>query len=127
MATSRSDEASGLWTLGVSVFSGRRDPTWQLPASSARRLETLWQQLQPLEGAPPKPPPLGYRGCFASDPAGRLWEAYRGAVALLGPGGREVRRDPSRAFERLVFESAPPGVLPEGLVEVAELSEGSSA
>lgn len=120
MATSRFDETPQGWTARVLLFSGRRDPRWELPPPSARRLEALWQTLEPLERTP-APPPLGYRGCLACDPSERRWEAYRGAVTLSWTGGRELRGDPRRAFERLVIESAPPGALPENILELTSL------
>lgn len=123
MATSRSNEASASWTAGVKVFSGRPDPQWKLSPASARRLEALWQSLERFERTPPAPPPLGYRGCFTCEPSGRRWDAYQGAVTLSGPGVHELRYDPPRAFERCVLESAPPGVLPDGIFELAGLTD----
>ena len=127
MATSRSSNASAAWTAGVRVFSGRRDPQWELPQGSSRRVEALWQSLQPFEGLPPAAPPLGYRGCFACEPAGRRWDSYWGAMTLSGPGASELRHDRARAFERLVLESAPPGVLPADIFQLAELTVTGSA
>src|SRR5436190_24330971 len=121
MATSRSNEASASWTAGAKVFSGRRDPQWELPPARARRLEALWRSLELFEGTPPAPPPLGYRGCFAHEPSARRWDAYRGAVTLSAASAHELRYDPSREFERSILESAPPGVLPDGIFELAEL------
>lgn len=126
MGTSRSDETLASWTAGVSLFSGRPDPRWTLTETWARRLETLWQGLEPVAQTPPALPPLGYRGCLTGDPTGRRWHAYRGVVTLTSKGGREVRADPTRNFERLVLESSPPGALPERMVELAGLRSDNS-
>jgi hypothetical protein len=120
MGTRRSAE----WTAGASLFSGRPDPVWPLPDAVARDLEQTWEALAvfaPDRPAPPAPPPLGYRGCFADDGRGRHWDAYGGAVTLRGPGGREVREDPAREFERRVLTSAPEGALPEAVLALAGL------
>lgn len=106
------------WTAGVSVFSGRPDPVWPLAPADAERLVAVWRALAPLAASPPQPPPLGYRGCVAHDGGGgRRWEAYAGAVRCAD----ELRSDPPRAFERLVLASAPPGVLPANILELAAL------
>jgi hypothetical protein len=103
----------------VSIFSGRRDPIWPLAPGYAERLFAVWHALAPLSGRLPQPPSLGYRGCFVEDSSGggRRWEAYAGAVRC----GAELRSDPPRQFERLVINSAPPGILPAKIAELAAL------
>jgi hypothetical protein len=91
------------------LYSGRPDPEWEVGAHLAER----WNDLPPLTGDPPAPPPLGYRGVTLTGPQGERYEAYGGAVVR---DRRERRADPGRAFERAVLDSAPPGLLPEGLV-----------
>jgi hypothetical protein len=116
MGTSRLSEHA--WTAGVCVFSGRPDPVWPLASADAERLVAVWHALAPLATSPPRPPPLGYRGCVAHDAAGGWrWEAYAGGVRCVD----ELRSDPTRAFERLVIGSAPLGVLPVNILELAAL------
>ena len=115
MATSRSSEG---WAAQLRAFSGRRDPHWPLDAEVARRLEALWEELEPLAATAPEPPPLGYRGVEVRDPSGRCWEAYRGAVTSAG----ERRADPDRAFERLILDTAPPSAVPAQVRELAGLT-----
>lgn len=144
MATRRSADPEQGWTAGASVFSGRPDPDWPLPAADAAQLEALWGELQPLQGDAPEPPPLGYRGCWAAAPAGaRRFTAYRGAVTCAEPAepGRraeppaepehraeppaapERRADPARAVERLILASAPDAALRDQLLKLAGLGE----
>ena len=85
------------------------------------RLEAQWQALESRDLTPPTAPPLGYRGGLVCHGSDTRWEAYRGVVTLVSKGGRQVRIDPRRAFERLVLESAPPDVLPAHILELAEL------
>lgn len=111
MGISRSSEAPG-WVAGASVYSGRRDPTWPLPAELGRRLEHVWGRLPLWSGRRPHPPPLGYRGCQLIAPDGRVWTAYRQLVALRVDGRGDSRRDGEREFERTLIASAPFGILP---------------
>jgi len=106
MGTSRSGEEA--WTAGASVFSGRPEPTWQVPADLGLELAQLWERLLPWSGKQPLVPPLGYRGCTLSAPGGRVWTAFHDLVTLRG----EQRRDRPRAFQQRLLASAPPGVLP---------------
>ncbi|HEV2027109.1 MAG TPA: hypothetical protein VGS16_01090 [Candidatus Dormibacteraeota bacterium] len=107
MGTSRSSEEGG-WIGGVLVYSGRRDPTWPVPAELGHRLEQLWEGLPPWSGRRPQPPPLGFRGWTLTAPDGRVWTAFRQLVALAIDG----RRDAEREFERSLIASAPPGIVP---------------
>lgn len=113
------------WWAGVVMFSGRPDPTWQLTPTVARQFEALWDALNPLLGTAPIAAPLGYRGCFASDGAGRHWAIFGGAVTLTEQGASEARRDPDRALERFIIESAPIGQLPQRINDVAGLDPAS--
>lgn len=99
------------------LFSGRPDPSWHLAPADAARFIAVWQDLVPRGGAAPVPPPLGYRGCFAAEAGGRRWEAYATTATCAG----EVRSDPDRRLERLIIETAPPGVLPPNVAELAGL------
>jgi hypothetical protein len=107
MGTSRSAEEDP-WIAGAQVYSGRRDPTWPVPAELGRRLEQLWKGSPPWSGQQPHPPPLGYRGCTLRAPDGRVWTAFRELVSLA----LDTRRDGEREFERSIIASAPPGILP---------------
>ena len=98
------------------VFSGRPDPEWPVPSDARTRLNALWSALTPAASAAPSPPPLGYRGCALRCPPGDEWLAYGGVVSHAAASGVvDRRRDPERAFERLLLSTAPNGVLPPKL------------
>lgn len=115
MATSRSSDEPGPWIGGASVFSGRPDPIWSVDRDVARRLEEIWDSLEPWSGEQSTPPILGYRGCFLRAPEGHAWLAHGELVTLEAAGGPDSRRDRARAFELLLLSSAPEGMLPPTL------------
>jgi hypothetical protein len=120
MDTSKSSEQATRYLAGVSIFSGRPDPTWAVTENVAERLEALWTSLEKStqEQQPPSPPPLGYRGCFLKDAAeGLEWSAYKGLVMLKSRTGVEARHDESRRFESTLLESAPEGLIPHEVLE----------
>jgi hypothetical protein len=78
------------------------------------RLAALWATLPTTAKPKPRPPPLGYRGCFVRRGDGAEWRAWNGVVEG-GPGTTpEEREDRNRDFERQVLDSAPAGLLPPG-------------
>lgn len=118
MATSKSTKAIAkrtLWTAGVSVFSGRPDPVWDVKPALAAKLERIWRSLKPEKIEPPPSPALGYRGCFLRGPRGREWFAFGGVVTLRTASRSESRRDLAKKFEQTVLASAPAGILPPWL------------
>ncbi|MET0623086.1 MAG: hypothetical protein ABW250_08925, partial [Pyrinomonadaceae bacterium] len=117
MVTSKSSEQSGDYTGGVSVFSGRRDPSWPLSADEARALLDLWDALEPAaDDAAPQAPPLGYRGGLLRAGA-REWLAYKGFVTLREGAPIETRLDPGRRFEKLIISTAPQGAVPQPFLD----------
>jgi hypothetical protein len=118
MGTSKSSEQGTKYLAGVSIFSGRPDPTWTVSQSVAERLMALWDSLEATAGKQQQPPPLGYRGCFLKDTAGeREWIAYKGVVTLKTPAGDEARSDDKRKFESLLLKSAPNELIPPQILE----------
>lgn len=113
MGTSKSTEADRNYTAGVSIFSGRPDPTWAVGEALGSKLEKQYGELEIHEGRATPAPPLGYRGAFLRDNAGHEWFAYRGVVTL---NNSEARKDPTRTFERELIASAPEGLIPPALL-----------
>src|ERR1044071_4547662 len=118
MGTSKSSEQRVEYLAGISIFSGRPDPTWPVSQTIAERLQALWDSLEASPHTQPQPPPLGYRGCFLKDTAeGREWVAYKGVVTLKTTAGDEARYDENRKFESLLLKSAPEGLIPPQILE----------
>jgi hypothetical protein len=109
MATSRSHEDSSLQARAA-LYSGRPDPVWTVSGRDEATLEQIWSRLLPHEGPRPRPPALGYRGCYVSGSRGE-WYAYGGVVTHTLADQHDVRSDADREFERTVLASAPSDLL----------------
>jgi hypothetical protein len=117
MATSRSPEG---WIAGAFLYSGRRDPTWQVSEKVAEALQKLWDGMAPAPGAALDASRLGYRGVFLREAEGREWSAFRGLASLKTRTGIEVRTDTAREFEKRILASAPTGLLPEDITSALQ-------
>jgi hypothetical protein len=115
MATSSSSNASA-WTARALIFSGRADPEWQLADADVAHFMSLWNTLAPTVGAERDESRLGYRGCVVANGRGADWHMYDGVVVETTAGRRLAKQDIDRALERVILESAPPGLLPPHLI-----------
>ncbi len=111
MATSRSPDPD-CWTATADLFSGRPNPTWDVPAALAHELVEIWSELPPTSTVPSKAAALGYRGCALRSPDGRVWRAEGGVVSMAGARGSQARRDNGRVWERRLLKTAPDDALP---------------
>lgn len=116
MVTSKSPEGDRTYTAGVSIFSGRPDPSWSLDEAAGSGLQQLFDSLEKYEGPGVSAPPLGYRGVFLRDNAGHEWFAYREVVTLKEANRSDARKDAGRQFERAIVASAPEGLMPPALM-----------
>jgi hypothetical protein len=108
MGTPRSSRRHARCVATASIYAGRRDPQWRVPAVTARKLKQLWERLERSMSGPPPAPSLGYRGSVLDCGVLGRWFAYGGVVE-----SEDVyRRDPAREFERLLLESAPKDLIP---------------
>lgn len=112
MDTSRSSNRK--YFAGVSIFSGRPDPTWPVSDEVALDLLRLFATSALSDSTPPTAPPLGYRGAYLRDDAGNEWFAYRGIVTAQG--SNDTRLDADRTFERKLIDSIPEGLIPRELL-----------
>lgn len=118
MATSKSRSNVHGWTAGAYLYSGRRDPAWNVSQRMVKQLMALWESL-PAAGEQKEVHPggLGYRGSFLKDDNNREWTAFNGRVSLCTSTEMQVRKDAARKFEKTLLSSAPEGLLPERLIE----------
>ena len=100
---------------GAHIFSGRRDPEWEVAPEVGRELALALASLPPASGPEVQPPPLGYRGVWLLEPGGREWQVY-GAAVISTAASADHRVDAGRALEMRLLATAPEGILPPGLV-----------
>lgn len=118
MVTSKSGSNVQGWTAGAHLYSGRRDPVWNISERMVKQLLALWESLLSAgEEKQVHPGGLGYRGLFLRGGDKREWVAFNGLVSLRTSAGVQVRKDAAREFEKTLLSSAPKGLLPEGLIE----------
>jgi hypothetical protein len=121
MVTSKShDGTSGEheWKASALVFSGLRDPHWQIPEAVVKKLLAIWDDLPASSNMPPSTARLGYRGAVLRSPSGSEWTAFGGTVSLRSNSVISTRDDQTRRFEKTLLSSAPKGVLPEGKIDL---------
>jgi hypothetical protein len=109
-------EALVKYTGTAFVFSGQRDPVWEVSKETTKRLEALWETFELLAGSKPYAPPLGYKGCALRHGTDLEYTAYGGVVTRKMKNEFESRRDKGRSFEKLLLQSAPEGVFPKDLM-----------
>lgn len=123
MATSKSpDSAERPWVGIAHLFSGRPDPTWNVPAARVEELQKLWASLETWKGDVPRGAPLGYRGCGLRGPDRVVLFAYGGVATMTGGGisGTQTRKDSRRQLERTILATAPKSVIPASILERLE-------
>lgn len=118
MATSKSRNNAHHWIAGAYLYSGRRDPSWNVSERMVKQLMALWESLPTAgEQKEVRPGGLGYRGSFLRENDKQEWMAFNGLVSLRTGAVMQVRKDAARKFEKTVLSSAPEGLLPKGLIE----------
>jgi hypothetical protein len=74
-----------------------------------------WRVLHVTDDSLPDAPALGYRGVFLRSPAGDEWRAFMGVGEQRTPAGAVRRRDEGRRLEHEILQTAPNGVIPQGI------------
>jgi hypothetical protein len=86
----------------LDVFSGRPNPKWTLePRLEAELRDKLNSLPSDPRGHFPEPPGLGYRGFFLKA-GNESIRVFGGAVKT----GDEIKKDPARALEKWLMETA---------------------
>ncbi len=104
-------------TARAFVFSGRPDPTWLVEEQQTQRLEAIWNQLKPSVAPMSSRPRLGYRGVSMVCASKEEYTAFGGYVERKEGNTIEWKKDEEILFERLLFSTAPRGLLPTGIID----------
>jgi len=91
----------------IHVFSGRRDPEWQLTPEQSAYLQNKLANAQPHDQPPAKPSNLGYRGFTISNDDNQSAFVHGGAVHRDGA----VYQDNGRDLEKWLLSTVPQGTL----------------
>jgi hypothetical protein len=102
----------------VSIFSGRSDPSWKIDDQLLRRVNDIWNQLEPTNHRTPTAPKLGYRGVTLVCESGSKFFAFGGYVTKLSNNITETRQDNARLFELQLLASAPENAIPDGIINI---------
>jgi hypothetical protein len=86
----------------LDMFSGRPNPTWDLPAAVEQEIAHLEDELRESRRAAPEPPPLGYRGLVYGEDDNRR-RVFDGVVTT----NERSYDDPGRRIERLLVATMP--------------------
>ena len=107
------------WKAGAFIWSGSRDPEWEVSAADALAAMSIWNRLEVAQRWTRPPSRLGYRGCWLRGIGAGRWTVEADLVLMAAAAGGEVlqaRRDPNRSFERTILATAPRGLLPSNLI-----------
>ena len=102
-------------TVRVLLFSGRPDPTWEIDESVMQELIKIWDSLVPVSEEIQPDPSLSYRGCLIQCIGDVQLLVFRHRITLRKGGKAETRKDKYRIIEKLIINSAPPGLIPSTL------------
>lgn len=97
----------------VQIYSGRPNPVWKLTVETGITLESIWELLEPYTGEFQKHTRLGYSGCKLLVENDIEYLAFNDVVARSQSGKVELRTDRNRTFEKMIFDTAPPGIIPD--------------
>ena len=119
-------------TVGVEldVYSGRPNPSWQLPPAEAAEFAARLAALPKDASRAPPAPDLGYRGLttrVGAGPRGRVIAVARGTVTVSAGAAPTQYRDDGRALERWLLSTGRGHVDTELLTYVAAEIDRTSA
>lgn len=99
------------WICSVLIFSGLKNPEWEISACVAEKLVSLINA-----GAEPVSKEFGdesgaYNGCVMKSPEGVYLRIFNGLVQINEAGRLSFFADENRKFERGILLTAPAKVL----------------
>lgn len=95
----------------VFIFSGRRDPEWEVDEPLIQRIGTLIDSCEDDPVSYKEIPILGYRGCLIEYPDNTTLFAYKSHIRLTKNGVTIYKKDIEMRIERIIVDSAPKNLL----------------
>lgn len=98
------------WIAEAFLFSGRRNPQWQLNMKQNAEWMKLWQAASPSGKNVKMPSILGYTGCRLKMNEHSHWFIYDGCVSFYEKGNVINKKDTDRQMEFFLMRTAPEDV-----------------
>lgn len=89
------------------LFSGRKNPEWELTALQQKAWMALWQQAPLSITEVEIPSKLGYTGCRLQHNEHSHWQLYNGCVSFYEKGTVFSKKDEERQMEMFLLRTAP--------------------
>jgi hypothetical protein len=95
------------WKATAMLFSGRKDPEWELTASQQKAWMVLWKQAPSSNTKVETVSRLGYTGCRLQQDEHSHWQLYNGCVSFYEAGEFVSKKDDDKKMELFLLNTAP--------------------
>lgn len=95
------------WKATARLFSGRRDPEWELTTTQQKNWMLLWKYASLSDTEVKFPSILGYTGCRLQFDEHSHWQLYNGCVSFFEKGTVFSKKDEARQMELFLLDTAP--------------------
>jgi hypothetical protein len=90
----------------LQIFSGRRNPEWDLSATQWKRFLEIWDAAGASDQKIENISKLGYTG-FHLTIQNQHWHVYNGQASLVSGAVRLYKSDPGKEMEKFLLKTAP--------------------
>lgn len=95
------------WKATAMLFSGRKDPAWELTIAQQKAWMILWQQALLSNTEVEIPSLLGYTGCRLQHNEHSHWQLHNGCVSFYEKETVFSKKDEDRQMELFLLSTAP--------------------
>ncbi len=95
------------WNATALLFSGRRNPEWELTPAQQKKWMVLWKQAALSNEEVNTPSLLGYTGCRLQHNEHSHWQLYNGCVSFYENETVFSKKDEDRQMELFLLNTAP--------------------
>jgi hypothetical protein len=95
------------WKATALLFSGRKDPEWELTVVQQKKWMVLWQQAALSNKEVESPSKLGYTGCRLQYNEHSHWQLHNGCVSFYENQTIFSKKDEDRQMEIFLLGTAP--------------------
>ncbi len=95
------------WKATALLFSGRKDPEWELTTVQQKAWMILWQQALLSNTEVESVSRLGYTGCRLQHDEHSHWQLFNGCVSFYEKETVFSKKDEDRQMELFLLSTAP--------------------